>query len=650
MFCKKCGNEIKNGEKFCAACGTPVETAPMQSVQTQPASEGTAKVNMEKVTEAGSQAAESVVKKAQEIGERGKDAWKKANRDGSVLKKLLSGKNKVWLIVCAVVLLVLIPCIANATRINNFFHKTFSSPEKYFQFVAKKELNKVTDLMGGYYSDIISRMQFYDKSYSGKFTLEPGDSIQKLVKLANGFLDLDYIGIDLSELKSLKLGANVNIKDNVVGCGLTTAVNKVDLLSINAVMNINQGELYLQIPELTKTYLGIEMGDYIGDIDAILERQEANKELIKSLPKQAEVEKLMSRYLTIVLKNIDNVSIGRKKELKVEGITQKCTELKVTIDGETMQNILEAVLEEALDDRSLEKIIVAAADGYDLDGDEIYEEFIEGIEHMLDNIEYLANDDMEIKVNVYVDSKGGIIGIVIEQEDYWGESAFNVLTTRKGNAVGYEISTVQYGRDVLEISGKGKKSGNRLTGDFQVEYWGESVMELKVMGLDMEKLKRGYVNGKTEITLSSKICDEIGVSAISSLAKKSSLLLDCKSSSDSLDYKFTLNYDGDKILSAEMALKFGNGSKTSIPGGKSVIMIEDADDLMDFYDEINWDKFLKGLEKTGVLSEFAEELEDVIDDLDDLIGAMFSLKYLDIYSEPTVPQIILSPEDLAIPK
>lgn len=624
MFCKKCGNEIKDGEKFCAACGTPAETAPVQSVQTQPASEGTAKVNMEKVTEAASQAAESVVKKAQEIGEKGKDAWKKANRDGSVLKKLLSGKNKVWLIVCAVVLVVLIPCIANAARINNFFHKTFSSPEKYFQFVAKKELNEMTDLMGGYYSDIISRRQFYDKSYSGEFTLEPGDSVQKLIKLANGLPDLDRMGIDLSELKSLKLGANVTIKDNVAGCGLTTAVNKVDLLSINAVMNMDQGELYLQIPELTKTYLGVELGDYIGDIDAILEGLEANKELIKSLPKQAEVEKLMNRYLTIALKNIDNVSIGRKKELKVKGVTQKCTELKVTIDGETVQNIFEAVLEEALDDRSLEKIIVAAADGYDLDGDEIYEEFIEGIEHRLDNIKYLANDDMEIKVNVYVDSKGGIIGIVIEWEDYGGESAFNVLTARKGNAVGYEISTVRYGRDVLEISGKGKKSGNQLTGDFQVEYRGESVMELKVMGLDMEKLKRGYVNGKTEITLSSKICDEIGISAISSLAKKSSLLLDCKSSSDSLDYKLTLNYDGDKILSAEMALKSGKGSKTSIPSGKSVIMIEDADDLMDYYDEINWDKFLKGLEKTGVLSELAEELEDVIDNLDDLIGAMFS--------------------------
>lgn len=60
-------------------------------------------------------------------------------------------------------------------------------------------------------------------------------------------------------------------------------------------------------------------------------------------------------------------------------------------------------------------------------------------------------------------------------------------------------------------------------------------------------------------------------------------------------------------------------------------MIEDADDLMDFYDKIDWDKFLKGLEKTGVLSEFAEELEDVIDDLDYLLDGADILSLLRWY-------------------
>lgn len=57
-------------------------------------------------------------------------------------------------------------------------------------------------------------------------------------------------------------------------------------------------------------------------------------------------------------------------------------------------------------------------------------------------------------------------------------------------------------------------------------------------------------------------------------------------------------------------------------------MIEDEDDFVDYYDEIDWNKFLTGLEKTGVLSETAEQLEDVIDDLDDLIEAGDFLRYI----------------------
>lgn len=627
MFCKNCGNEVKDTEKFCAVCGTPIEAAPVQSASKEPASDGSVKANVEKVTEAASQAAGSVAKKAQELGEKGKDTWKKASGEGGALTKLLSGKNKIWLLICVAVLVVAIPCIANAARLNNLLHKTFSSPAKYFQFVGKKELDEAADLAGGYYSDIVSRLALYDTSYRAEFAIEPGEEMQQLIKLADMFIDLDDIGIDLSELKSLKVGADVSVKDSVMGYGLTTAVNKVNLLSANVVMDMEQGEMYLQIPELTKTYMGVELGDYIGDTDELLESQALNRELVKALPKQAEVEKLVRRYLTIALEHVEDVSIGRKKELKVEGIAQKCTELKVTIDGETMQKVLEAVLEEAQGDRNLEKIIVAVADAGGLDGDEIYDHFMEEIEYRLDHIDGLADDDRELKLTVYVDGKGNIIGIAGEWEDSWyGKCSVSALTARKGSNIAYEITNNQYGTKSLVLSGKGKKSGNLLTGDFEVKVYGESALDLKVSGLDMEKLKSGYLNGRIEIALSSslskELTDGIGIPALSSLIKKSSFLLDCKSSSNVVDCKATLKYDEGDILGVSLALKSGNGSKTSVPNSSSVIMIEDQDDIEDYYDEIDWNKFLNGLEKTGVLAEAAEKLEDVIDELDTLVGAI----------------------------
>lgn len=622
MFCKKCGSEIEEGGQFCPNCGTPVE-APEQ-----PVPDGAGSISMEKVGDAASQAVETVAQKAQEFGEKGKDAWKKANGEDGILKKVFSGKNLIWMAACAAVLVVAAVCVANASRLNNFLHKTFSSPEKYYQFVEKKTLGDTADLIGGYYGDIVSGMQFYDTSYSGEFTLEPGEDITKLAKLADGLMGLDEIGIDLSELKSLKIGADISIKDNVMGYGLTAALNKVNILSPNIVMDLGQGEMYLQIPELTKTYMGFDMEEYMDDdYDELADLQAANRDALQGLPRQGEVEKLIKRYFTLVLENIDDVSIGRKKELKVGGLSQKCTELKVTIDGDAMEQILEAVLEEAMGDKTLEKIIVGMAEARGEDGDDAYDDFIESLEYRLDHLDYYVDEDNEIKMTLYVDRKGNIIGRVIEQEDYWGDSSFSVLTARKGSKIAYEISYVEYGDDVFEISGQGRKSGDLLTGEFELEIYGQSALGIKVTKLDMKQLVRGYVNGKAEITLSSELSrelsNEIDVSGASSIIKKSSLVIDCKSSAKSIDCNMVINYDGKKFLGMTLNLKSGSGSKTSVPKSNAVIMIEDADDFMDYYDEIDWNKFLDTLEKTGVLADLADKLEDAIDDLRDIRDLMY---------------------------
>lgn len=34
MYCKKCGNQLSEGAKFCDGCGAPVETATQQTQQT----------------------------------------------------------------------------------------------------------------------------------------------------------------------------------------------------------------------------------------------------------------------------------------------------------------------------------------------------------------------------------------------------------------------------------------------------------------------------------------------------------------------------------------------------------------------------------------------------------------------------------------
>ncbi len=587
MYCTNCGKELKETDKFCSSCGALVEKIPEQPMTGQPVAE-------QPMTENPMQM-------------------------GSFVPKKKKGKNKIWLIVCVVVLVIAVSGIANAAKVNNFFHKTFSSPVRYYQYVEKKELDEIVDLIGEYYGRMVSNMSS-DIHNSGEIVIEPGDDMKRLIKYANMFLDLDELGFDPSELESLKIGIDMSVKDNMVSYGLKTAINKVDLISANMLMDADQGELYLQIPELTKVYLGADLEDYIGSADELSEIMDNNKASAEAMPGQEEVEKLLHHYLTIALENIDNVSLGRKKELNVEGISQKCTELNITLDNRTMQKVLEAVLEEAQKDEVLEKMIMEISEAMDQDGDEIYEEFIENIDDM--DVSDLVDEDTELNLSVYVNNKGDIIGIVLEQENSRGEkSALNMLSAQKGGNIAYEIFVIQDDEETIRLHGKGKKSGGFLTGDFELEVMEESAADLKVSKLDIEKLKQGYLNGKVDISLSSKwvkeLSNELGISEIASLVKNASLSIDCKSSANSMDCKITLNYDEMPFLNMSLVMKSDKSSKISVPKENSVIMVESSDDIKEYYNEIEWDEFFARLEKTEVLSDLGEVLEDVLNDLED---------------------------------
>ena len=592
MFCGKCGSEIKEGGKFCGVCGAPVQEELMQEA---PVREG------------------AVQEEPVQMG-AGAPVFDASAVNTPVNEPKKGKKTGVFValaVVAAALAVVVSVCVVNAAGINNFMKKTFSSPEKYFQFVMEKEVSENSKHMGVLYNDMISRLNYYDTSYSGEFSIELGEdakSMMNLVQMAIEMSDMDLGGIDMSKFESLKVRTDMAIKDSIFSLGIMTDVNHVSLISPNIVADMAQGKAYLQIPELSATYLGTDMDDYSGyyDLDEFAQMQEQSREMTKALPKQADVEKMAERYLNIIIKNIDKVSIGDQKSLKVEGITQKCTELEITIDGRTMKNIMEAVIEEALEDQKLEKMITEMAAVTDQDGEDSYEDFVESLKDMKTSLKDMAKADGEIEVRVYVDSRGNVIGVVMEIEDE--NLNCSMLAATKGNNTAYEISLVNRGEEVFEISGKGKESKGLLTGEFSVEAAGKPVADLAVSRLDVNMLKSGYLNGTVEIIPSSELidtlADELDV-PVSSYLKGLTVLLDCKSSSKESDWKVTLNDKGDKLVSVALALKIGNGSKASLPDSDSVMMIEDSYDMMGYVKEADLDKLADSLDKTGVFSEWA---------------------------------------------
>lgn len=602
MFCKNCGQSLKETEKFCPKCGTQVTTA------SQPAGSADAgglfmPQDMPKSENADTNKAAEAISAA-----------------GEKAKALIGGVKMPVLIAIGGILLVLVVLVANGARVNNFAHRTFSSPEKYYRYVESKAVDEMTSAVGDMYEAyFLDWVEWYDKSIRAEVSVEIGEAGEDLLDLAK------YAGADLSWLKSFSVEGEANIKEDVISLGAGFGINKEDLLSGNLLIDMAGESMYVQIPELTKTYLGVE-GDL--ELEDYWDMLDGYKGMASAIPSKAQVEKIAKRYVNIALDCIDDVS-KNKKTLKAGGVEQNCTVLEVTIDDSTREAILEAVLEEMQDDKDIKKIIVNLADAMGEDGADVYDEFVEQMEEMRDSLGY-SESGTELVMKVYVDGKGEIRGRTIEFDDGWGTVVTKWLMPVKGGKFGFELSA-GIEDEKMEMTGSGKISGDKITGDFKIKAQDGSGVSFAVDKLDMEKLKRGQLDGGIEIDLSFDLGDmglgELaymlpGMSGMQDLA----LTIDSKASKHAGDVKFGIKYDGEELGAVAVSFETGDGSKKSIPSGKNVVMVEDLGDLGDWLETCEWGKLISALEKLGVPGEVIDMLEELEDgDIDSLLRYVWYL-------------------------
>lgn len=649
MFCRRCGNEILENEKFCSRCGAEVQV-PESMVQpeaiVQPESavqpeitvpvQPEAIVQPEPIVQPQSMVQpQNVVQPGNAMGNVPYGNTMFVQPEPGVVTKKPKSKKATLFIIGAVVLLLLVLIVLNLERITNFVYKTFKSPEEYYQYVEKETVSELAALGGELYQTYIyERMNSYDKSEGIELAVELQEDGEEFLEMAG------FAGVDLSWIQGIKIGLNTSVKDDVYSIGFTTNLNSDDIISGNIIMDMGGEAFYLQFPELTKTYMGYDLGEEIDssyqaeELEQLKENGEYSKALLQVMPSQAEVEKLIEKYISIALSCIDDVDKKGNKTLKVESIQQNCTELKVTIDADTLEDILNAILNEALNDKELERIIIDVVDQVeleDVDGEEAYEAFVEEIEYMLDDIEYYYDEDVEVVMKVFVDGKGDIRGRKIECVDHYYDetTTINILMPEKGNNYEFELSAESYG-DEIKFAGNGKKTGNKLSGEFQARYNGASVVEVAVEELDTKELKLGRLNGNFEIAPSSKIMDVVGDVSGASIIKDFKLILDTSMEKNVNAFAVDIIYEEEELGSIALSFKTGNASKISIPNSTNTILIEDGDSVIEWLESVDWDKLADRLAKTDLPSDvidIIEEMGEAVDE-DEIEEFLYELMYM----------------------
>ena len=522
-------------------------------------------------------------------------------------------------VIVALVLIFLIPQLGGPS----------GKPDDYYHKVELKGLKDVTDTAATYYGNVLSAGDKVDDvGFSGSAELSLGDDFSKL--LGDADIDLDWI-------KTVSLDYEINKKEDLTGGALTLKLNKDKLATLNLLMDMGEQMFYLQAPEISKNFIGVETEDLsysllrplrysapglYYSLDSLLsdpdsESAEQITRVMEAMPTQDQLKKLLDKYLEIAINSIEGVERD-KGTLDAGDVSAEYTTLTVTINKKLALDIAENVLTAMKEDKDIEKYIGNIAEALDEDADDIYEEFQDSLDDALDELDDSREDDSgkkdKIIMTLYVDRKGNIVGREVKTSfEYGPKIQFRYATPTKGGKLGVDISLKQDGQTLFSIAGTGKISGSSISleASLKVSDYGEAykVMDITVEKLDGAKLKKGQLKGVITLKPSADLISQMYLSdSETRMVKKMSLTLDLDTGKNSANVKVILNYDDSPMVTLNLSGKSGSAKKVD-----TVKDYLEADEWAEELDADDLEKFLKDLKKTDIPSEYLEELEDYID-------------------------------------
>lgn len=413
------------------------------------------------------------------------------------------GKMLVLGAVIAVIAVAGVASAMNAAKISNSIRKTFSSPAEYYQYVEQKNRDVLLEYSENIYSSAREDLTTQKESRKVTYTMELGDTLKALMGNNN--------------LKTMSL-ISTNKQDGEVTTGkMQLQLNDQDALSCNVYLDSANAESYIQIPELTESYL-----DMTSTMQEAKEEIDLNKslkvftEFDKYLPEAADVTKLLTKYSDISIEHVgekhkDTVKQTNNAVLSAGDIEKKYTRLDVDCDEECNYEIGRKMLETMKDDTLIKQMIEKVDSS-------AYQEFQNRVEEALAELEDSTSeaDEGQMQIQVFVDSEANIAGRTIslktEEETYTIEQKL----LRDGSDFAYALSVTIDDVTYLNVNGNGSIEHGILSGDFSISlddslnedtsgviFSMEDLLQISVKKLDLNTLRqKGILKG--EFTLSSE--------------------------------------------------------------------------------------------------------------------------------------------------
>ncbi|MBE6909502.1 MAG: zinc ribbon domain-containing protein [Ruminococcaceae bacterium] len=555
----------------------------------------------------------------------GQQGWQQGNAYqqpqggyGATKAAKFGGKRLPMIVAALAVLLVGVFAIVNFTPARGVFLRSFGAPQKYYKYVEKDSVKTLAGSVSSTYDNLVaSTVATDDSSLNGSVTIELGDEARKLLVDAVGpYLDEINPGDDLGWLQKLALTYTVNRKNDMGSIGGKLLLNGTSILSMDCVMEIETGDIFFTVPEFSDRYLkmnisemdledmNFDLGSFLNAITSMDMTQ--LDPALQALPDASVMEALLQKYLDAVVECIDDVEKSSGK-LTAAGVTADYTVMTITVDGEAMQKIVETVGPMLKKDNDIKDIIINLSDAMEEDGQASYDEFIKEIDSMLDQSATIPEEmgDETLVMTVYLDGSGEVHGRVFEVAD----TKVALLMPEKGGKFGVEVSYTDGGYEMLSITGNGTRSGDKLTGEMEVEADGEYIGILGLDGFDEKKLQEGCLVGAITFAPSSELIAAMDApEELTGILEELVIRIDMDTARNKINGKLSL-LSGSKML-ISLSVECATGSGKAVNRVTGVEPEEWAEDIT--LDKA--EKIVDSIERAGVPGAYTELLDQALEE------------------------------------
>ena len=437
---------------------------------------------------------------------------------------------------------------------------------------------------------------------------------------------------DISWINAAALGIKTKASEDDSSQVLDLYVNGVKICTLNCYIDITEGAVYINIPEINET--GYIKADLVNVYDQdektesdSMQLQMEYADILKSYfsgmentPDAEVLQSVLERYAGIILNHVDGQE-DHEETVSAGGVEEAVTVLAAEITQEACKDIIDGVMEEARDDKELESVVLA---WNDMAGntDYTYEDFLMDLEDVQAEIygdydvqtdqefstEETGKDDMSADgiagdgcvepvyepaesyiMKTYVDTDGNIIGRQIAAKSEEEETnLFQYLKTKDGEKTGFLFAVDEAdGGAVLE--GSGTEKAGLLNGSYILSADGEEMLKAELVDQDLNALKEGSLKGT---------CFLSGVSEENDVMSGMLLTLTSNGTDNKNDLKAALSM-GDSYLGA-VFLTSEDKDNLTVP--------EKADirEVYDFSKEEDAAKYTENMDLDGIMDKLTE--------------------------------------------